>query len=96
MRVTHTELAQVGHLILDSRERAGEPLGICRVTEHARSLEPVRAERANLIEPVQLGVAFGVGIGGQREQSLLEHRHDVGRVDGAQTRVQIRPPPLHA
>jgi hypothetical protein len=60
MQVGDPQLLQVVDPLGDSSQRPGEAIGVGRVTEHPRLLQPVRLEDALLIQPVQVRVAIPV------------------------------------
>ena len=94
VEVRHPELHQVvgvvGHLV----EGAGEPVGVRRVAQRVRPLEPVRLGQPLVVEVVQLVGPRVVRRPGDRQQPVRD-RFGVG-VQAPQRGHQVRSPALDA
>ena len=97
VQVGDAQVLEVVEVLGHSREVTGEPVGVARVAEHPRLLQPVRGEQPLLVEALQvrgaLGVRRGRGLGQSAQERLGDRR--VG-VDLGDRRLEVRPVPVQA
>ena len=94
MQVADAEVAQVVDAPAHAVEVAGEAVGVAGVAEHARLLEPVRAQQAALVEPVQLGRADAVGRDGALDEPQRQRRDVVIGVEHRERSDEVVAPAL--
>ena len=93
VQIGDPELLQVRDPAGDAGEITGEPLGVGRIAQHLRPLQPVLGDRAHLVEVEQFRFALGVGSGREADQAQREPRGPV-EVDLLESLDQVGPPPL--
>ena len=72
VQIAHPQLGEVGGLVGDGAQTAGEPLGVAGVADHVRSLQPVRLQQSPLIQVEQVLGAVTVGGRSPRDQVSRE------------------------
>ena len=94
VEVGDAELAQVGQVLGDPAQVAGEPLGVRGVAHHLGVLEPVGPQEALEVAQVEAVGPYAVRRRGQPHEVGGEQRCPLGPVEGRQPADEVGPPAL--